>query len=578
MTPNVRIDAPLRRPCARWLRAYWPPRRSTRASRPSKPAKPAEIERDAVPVGTARRPAYRRTAQGGPGRPADRRHQRLPANSAAPATPNCTATCRSAWASGCSRPTRPHRRRTAQHQTAAATSNTSTRSCTCAARAARSKARASGNSRAPSSSCSTSRCAARRRTPTCSQYGTIDLEGVQVHGLPARQRGLEARGRRDLDRPEDATRHGPRRAHRVPGRADLLYALDFVSRSATSASPACCSRPSAASSNTGTQIAVPYYWNIAPNYDATLHHALVFVARLPARPGVPLPDRAQPRQLERRISRSRRPDRRIAQLRRLAPRHALRIPRTRLLIDAANVSDNNYFEDFGVGFEGTSVDVRRSLWRPAPRHRRIGRCDARAQDYQVIDRDLARRGRALPHRCRSSRRSAAGAISPGGLSARVLRRSHQFPARPRARRVCALDAEPSLEWRVDRHGAFFAANAGYRLHAVPAQNDDAARRRRFAGSRAAVGQPRRGLRVRARGGLARASASRRSSRACSTCTCRIANQDDLPVFDTGIPGPEPGAAVPHQPLCRPATGSATRTRSASASPPACSMRAAAAST
>ena len=39
-------------------------------------------------------------------------------------------------------------------------------------------------------------------------------------------------------------------------------------------------------------------------------------------------------------------------------RHVTRFaPRTRLLIDATDVSDNDYFEDFGVGFEGVYVDA-----------------------------------------------------------------------------------------------------------------------------------------------------------------------------------------------------------------------------
>jgi LPS-assembly protein len=69
-------------------------------------------------------------------------------------------------------------------------------------------------------------------------------------------------------------------------------------------------------------------------------------------------------------------------------RHVTRFaPLTRLRVDAANVSDRDYFEDFGVGFEGTSVtflnryiDLRhdQGAWSFV----------ARAQDYQVIDREL----------------------------------------------------------------------------------------------------------------------------------------------------------------------------------------------
>ena len=51
-------------------------------------------------------------------------------------------------------------------------------------------------------------------------------------------------------------------------------------------------------------------------------------------------------------------------------------------------------------------------------------------------------------------------------------------------------------------------------------------------------------------GIARPAPRSRSSRACCTSTCRSANQDDLPLFDTAPAGPEPGPAVPHQPLRR----------------------------
>ena len=69
-------------------------------------------------------------------------------------------------------------------------------------------------------------------------------------------------------------------------------------------------------------------------------------------------------------------------------RHVTRFaPRTRLLIDATDVSDDDYYEDFGVGFEGTSVTVREPLRRSAPR-RAAWSFNARAQDYQVIDETL----------------------------------------------------------------------------------------------------------------------------------------------------------------------------------------------
>ena len=48
-------------------------------------------------------------------------------------------------------------------------------------------------------------------------------------------------------------------------------------------------------------------------------------------------------------------------------------PNTRLLVDAAYVSDDRYFEDFGVGFEGTSVTFLNRLAEARRRHASTGR-------------------------------------------------------------------------------------------------------------------------------------------------------------------------------------------------------------
>ena len=68
--------------------------------------------------------------------------------------------------------------------------------------------------------------------------------------------------------------------------------------------------------------------------------------------------------------------------------HVTRLqPTTRLLVDAAHASDDQYFEDFGVGFEGTSITYLNRL--AEARHDTTNwSLVARVQDYQILDPDL----------------------------------------------------------------------------------------------------------------------------------------------------------------------------------------------
>src|SRR4029453_4525799 len=120
-------------------------------------------------------------------------------------------------------------------------------------------------------------------------------------------------------------------------------------------------------------------------------------------------------------------------------RHAARFrPRPRLHIDAANVSDPAYFEDFGAGFEGTSITF---LNRSAElRHdTRNWSLIGRAQDYQVIDELLADVDQPYT-------------IAPQlGAYGRWVGRQ--------GRRVAL---EPGLGWRIDGRGSYVAADAALR--------------------------------------------------------------------------------------------------------------------
>jgi LPS-assembly protein len=283
------------------------------------------------------------------------------------------------------------------------------------------------------------------------------------------------------------------------------------------------------SSKTGTLVAVPYYWNLATNYDATL------TARWYSSRGVRidpefryLDDRSRSQlNVEYLLH-----DENRGESRNLVDwRHVTRFaPRTRLLVDAANVSDPDYFEDFGVGFEGTSVTY---LDRYVDLRHDTGAWSftARAQDYQIIDTELPEEDepyQVVPQVTAAGRWTAL----PGGLSASFQAEATNF-ARSVGPEGLRVDAEPSLEWRIDRGGAFVAANAGYRYTQYSlqdvAEGGDASPSRSLPSASVDTGLV-----------LERTAGSHGDR--LQTVEPRLLylyvpyrDQDDLPVFDTGLP-------------------------------------------
>ena len=282
-------------------------------------------------------------------------------------------------------------------------------------------------------------------------------------------------------------------------------------------------------SRTGTQIAVPYYWNLAENYDATLTSRWYSSRGIRFDPELRyLSERSRSQlNVEYLVN-----DQETGEARGVIDwRHVTRFaPRTRLLIDATDVSDNDYFEDFGVGFEGTSVQfVNRYI---DLRHDTAAwTLNARAQGYQVIDNTLAAEDE--PYRI-APQLTAIGRWRDfaGGLSGSVFAEATNFQ-RELGPQGVRLDAEPSLEWRVDRNGGFVAAGAAYRytqylLDETAPDADDAPDRSLPSAS------------LDAGFTLERASGSQGTR--VQTLEPRMLylyvpykNQDDLPVFDTGIP-------------------------------------------
>lgn len=366
------------------------------------------------------------------------------------------------------------------------------------------------------------------RSASLSPSGQIELRGVQYTACPPDNEDWSlGAGEINIDQ---KSRIGTGRDVRVEFLGVPIFYTPWISFPVGDQPKSGLLFPTIGSgSRTGTQIAVPYYWHLAPNYDATL------TTRWYSSRGVRLDPEF--RYLSDR-SRSQLnieylpDDRETGDARGVVDwRHVTRFaPRTRLLIDATDVSDSEYYEDFGVGFEGTSVsfvnryvDLRHDLaaWS----------FNARAQDYQVLDDTLAATDQ--PYRI-VPQLTALGRWPdlPGGLSGSVFAEATNFQ-RDEGPQGVRLDAEPGLEWRIDRSGAFFAAGASYRytqylLDDVATGADDAPSRSLPSAS------------LDTGFTLERTSGSRGNR--IQTLEPRLLylyvpykDQDDLPVFDTGIP-------------------------------------------
>jgi LPS-assembly protein len=283
------------------------------------------------------------------------------------------------------------------------------------------------------------------------------------------------------------------------------------------------------SGDSGTQLVIPRYWNIAPNRDATI------TTRYFSERGLRLdPEFRYLTESSRGILDAQYlfDDLKQGDSRGFVEwRHVTRLqPRTRLLVDAADVSDNDYFEDFGVGFEGTSVTFleRMGELRHDTDHWRLR---ARAQDWLVIDQLLPDEDEPytlLPQLAALGRWDDL----PAGFEASMRGEISNF-TRDLGPEGIRVDAEPSLGWRAERHGAYVEADAawrytGYSLDHVEDGAEDAPSRD------APILSVDSGL------VLERAAGSR--GQRLQTLEPRIKylyvpfrNQDDLPVFDTGLP-------------------------------------------
>ncbi len=227
------------------------------------------------------------------------------------------------------------------------------------------------------------------------------------------------------------------------------------------------------SSRSGGQASVPYYWNIAPQQDLTLQPTLY------SRRGVDIGAEYRYLTTNQRggFSANFLPSDRIARddRQRLQWVHRARLPGEWLLsIDADDVSDPEYFEDFAEGSAGTSVAF-------VGRRARLGYRDAHwniqgdFQEFQTIDRALPRIDRPY---ATVPRLLASGATTLGSDELLRLRFDSEVVNFERSAGVTGwrFDAEPSVAIDFTAPGVYVRPSAGvrytqYRLDAVAAGAD-----------------------------------------------------------------------------------------------------------
>jgi LPS-assembly protein len=292
-----------------------------------------------------------------------------------------------------------------------------------------------------------------------SRGGELTLTGVRFTTCPAGKTDWELRAS-DIEI-DQKTQQGRGRNVRVDLKGVPVLYTPVISFPVGDARKSGFLFPSFGNSDkSGFELGVPYYFNLAPNYDLTL--TPFFLSRrgfgvggdfryLTARsrgrletdwlPGDDLAGR----------------DRRLTTL-----LHRTDFTdRLRLEADYADASDSRYFEDFGLGPDGTSITF-------LDRHLHLSwlgdgwRLDGRVQDFQTIDTAVDPLERPY---ARLPQFAFAGLWPlPGGLEASFDAETVWFE---RDMGVTGLraDAAPRLAWALRRPGWHFEPSAAWRATA-----------------------------------------------------------------------------------------------------------------
>ena len=212
------------------------------------------------------------------------------------------------------------------------------------------------------------------------------------------------------------------------------------------------------SSSSGFEFALPYYFNLAPNYDATLEPALF------ARRGVALGGGVRVLTGRTRASLDGRylpsdsvagRDRGYARLQELTDFS----DRLRLTSSLEHASDGQYFEDFGRGVDGTSIThlERRVLVEYVGRG---WRAEGLLQNYQTIDEEIATPDEPyarVPQLLFNGAWPLAGSRFTAGLDGEAV-----YFVRDTGLIGARLDLEPRLAWSLRTPGYFVEPSVSLR--------------------------------------------------------------------------------------------------------------------
>lgn len=218
-----------------------------------------------------------------------------------------------------------------------------------------------------------------------SPEGNLSLQQVRFTGCPAgNDSWILKAGEISIDQ---AAQQGVGRNVRLDFQGVPILYAPFISFPVSDARKSGFLFPAFGNSNkSGLELAAPYYFNLAPNYDATV------TPRLYTRRGAQLGTefRYLGEHFRTRFEADWLPHDTLADRDRSHVRlthvHDLS-RRLRLEVDAANASDVRYFEDFGLGPEGTSISYleRGARLTYLDRHwKAVGLI----QDFQTIDRTV----------------------------------------------------------------------------------------------------------------------------------------------------------------------------------------------
>ena len=247
---------------------------------------------------------------------------------------------------------------------------------------------AAAASPAPSSNCPQRPARGAAARARAAPDGDIAAARGPLHDLPDRQRGLVPARGRHRHRPEDAAAARAATCASTSRACRSSTRRGFRFRSASARKSGFLFPSFGSSEQERHELGVPYYLNLAPNYDLTLTPRLLTRRGLRARPGVPLPDAGAAAARSSTRLPAQRPGWRTATagLGTLWHRTRLRDRAAPRRCDAADASDGHYFEDFGARPGRHQRHLPRSPCCGLAWLGEHWRLDGRVQDFQMIER------------------------------------------------------------------------------------------------------------------------------------------------------------------------------------------------